>query len=150
MHPDPQKTSATWQRPSKLKKSVNKGEKRYHYSEEWKVIWCSWLFRAVHGHNFWAKIYVVTVLKSLFSALCLLLQLSQVINRGLLLFIFWTRAESDCLHTSLKGGWIVDILRTNRRTMDIVNLICRQSLSALFQKLNNNNPLLLAVENVSR
>ena len=28
----------------------------------------------------------------------------------------------------------------NRRTMDIVNLICRQSLSAFFQKLNNNNP----------
>ena len=32
----------------------------------------------------------------------------------------------------------------NRRTMDIVNLICRQSLSALFQKLNNNNPLLIS------
>ena len=26
--------------------------------------------------------------------------------------------------------------------MDIVNLICRQSLSALVQKINNNNPLL--------
>ena len=26
MLPDPQKTSATWQKPSKLKKSVNKGE----------------------------------------------------------------------------------------------------------------------------
>ena len=25
-------------------------------------------------------------------------------NRGLLLFSFWKRAESDCLHTRLKGG----------------------------------------------
>ena len=32
----------------------------------------------------------------------------------------------------------------NRRTMDIVNLICRQSLSALFQKLNNDKPLFIA------
>ena len=63
-------------------------------------------------------------------------------NRGLLLFSFWTRAESDCLHTRLKGEWIVDIRCMNRRTMDIVNLICRQSLSALFQKLNNDKPLL--------
>ena len=65
-------------------------------------------------------------------------------NRGLLLFSFWKRAESDCLHTRLKGGWIVDIRCMNRRTMDIVNLICRQSLSALFQKLNNDKPLFIA------
>ena len=28
----------------------------------------------------------------------------NVPNRGLLLFSFWKRAESDCLHTRLKGG----------------------------------------------
>ena len=33
---------------------------------------------------------------------------AHMCNRGLLLFSFWKRAESDCLHTRLKGGWIVD------------------------------------------
>ena len=73
---------------------------------------------------------------------CLWVCRGQDCNRGLSLFSFWKRAKSDCLHTRLKGEWIVDIRRMNRRTMDIVNLICRQSLSALFQKLNNDKPLL--------
>ena len=42
-------------------------------SEEWEVILCSWLWQAVTSHSFPAKIYVVPLLKSPFSALCLLL-----------------------------------------------------------------------------
>ena len=36
----------------------------------------------------------------------------------------------------------------NRRTMDIVNLICRQSLLARFQKLNNDNQTPIGNQNI--
>ena len=63
-------------------------------------------------------------------------------NRGLLLFIFWTRAESDCLHIRLTISIVLRFVRSISTIHPPFKLVCRQSLSALVQKINNNNPLL--------
>ena len=63
-------------------------------------------------------------------------------NRGLLLFSFWKRAESDCLHIRLTISIVLRFIHRISTIHPPFNLVCRQSLSALFQKLNNNNPLL--------
>ena len=64
-------------------------------------------------------------------------------NRGLSLFSFWKRAESDCLHIRLTISIVLRFIHRISTIHPPFNLVCRQSLSALFQKLNNNNPLLV-------
>ena len=64
-------------------------------------------------------------------------------NRGLLLFIFWTRAESDCLHIRLTISIVLRFVRSISTIHPPFKLVCRQSPSALVQKTNNNNPLFI-------
>ena len=65
-------------------------------------------------------------------------------NRGLLLFVFWTRAESDCLHIRLTISRVLRFIRSISTIHPPFKLVCRQSLSALVQKINNNKPLLVS------
>ena len=57
------------------------------------------------------------------------------------LFIFWKRAESDCLHIRLTISIVLRFIRRISTIHSPFNLVCRQSLLALFQKLNNDKPL---------
>ena len=57
------------------------------------------------------------------------------------LFSFWKRAESDCLHIRLTISIVLRFIHRISTIHSPFNLVCRQSLLALFQKLNNDKPL---------
>ena len=63
-------------------------------------------------------------------------------NRDLSIFGFWKRAESDCLHTKITRSIVLWFIHRISTIHSPFNLVCRQSLSALFQKLYNNRPSL--------